>query len=210
MPGDVVAFSGPTAVGKNRILDRFWATKDSAKRVAHTTRQPRVGEVNGDNYHFVTREEFEVLIAQGEFLEHAEVYGNLYGTTRLGLSEVVASGKNVFFDLDIQGARQLKAKMPEVISIFVLPPSIAELERRLRDRKTEDEETILLRLKKVEGEIRQAPRFDYFVVNDDLDKVVHEIQVLLGILCLGKRPPPERFRNTDHIEKLLLELVASQ
>lgn len=207
MPGDVVTFSGPTAVGKNTILDRFWAMEDSARRVAHTTRQPRAGEVNGVHYHFVSREEFEVLIARGEFLEYAEVHGNLYGTSKRGLAEVLNSGKNVFFDLDILGARQLKTKMPEVISIFVLPPSIAELKRRLRGRKTEEEKVMTLRLKRAEEEIRQVMEFDYFVVNDEVDKAVLEVQVLLGILCIGKSPPPERFRNTGHVDKLLVEMM---
>ncbi len=208
MPGDVVTFSGPTAVGKNTILDKFWSLKSVVKRVAHTTRKPRDGEIHGVHYNFVSREEFFNRVSRGEFLEHAEVHGNLYGTTRLGLVEAVSSGRDVFFDLDIQGARQLKAKMPEVVSIFVLPPSFAELKRRLDGRKTEDEETKILRLRNAGEELRQAFDFDYFVVNDEVNKAVFEVQVLLGILCLGKIPPPERFRNIDHVYRLLIEMTA--
>lgn len=208
MPGEVVTFSGPTAVGKNTILDKFWAMKDVVKRVAYTTRPPRAQELNGVHYHFVTPEEFLNRIARGEFLEYAEVHGNLYGTTRQGLQEVVNSGKSIFFDLDIQGAGQLKAKMPEIITIFVLPPSFVELKRRLDARGSgEDESTKLRRLKRAEEEIRQSSEFDYFVVNDEVDRAVLQVQQLLGILSLGKMPPREKYRDITLIDQLLNEIV---
>lgn len=207
MPGEVVTFSGPTAVGKNTILEKLWVMKDVVKRVAHTTRQPRVGEVNGVHYHFVSREEFLSRAIKGEFLEFAEVHGNLYGTTKFGLDDALNSGKNVFFDLDIQGASQLKAKMPEVITIFVLPPSLEELKRRLEARGSgENESTKLRRLKRAEEEIRQAHEFDYLVVNDEVDRVVLQVQKLLGIISLGKTPPMETYRNLGLIDSLLRAL----
>jgi guanylate kinase len=213
MPSLAVTLSGPSAVGKNTILERFWRLKDRVtKRVAHTTRPPRDGEVHGVHYHFVSREEFLSRVARGEFLEWAQVYGkDFYGTTRLSLVEAQATGKDVFFDLDVQGARQIKAQMPEVISIGILPPTIAELRRRLDERNSgEDEETKLRRLKTAEDEIRQAPGvFDYFVVNDDVEGAVLRIQQLLGLISLGKRPPVERFRDMGHIERLLLEVVST-
>ncbi len=208
-----VALSGPSAVGKNTILERFWCLKDRVtKRVAHTTRKPRNGEEHGKHYHFVSREEFLSRVARGEFLEWAQVYGkDFYGTTRLSITEALATGMDVIFDLDIQGARQIKAQMPEVISIGVLPPTMAELRRRLDARNSgEDEETKLRRLKTAEDELRQAPDvFDYFVVNDDVERAVLRIQQLLGIISLGKRPPVERYRDMGHIERLLLEVVAT-
>lgn len=210
MSGLAVMLSGPTAVGKNTILEHFWCNKERVtKRVAHTTRLPRVGEKHGVHYYFVSREEFRGMVIRGEFLEHAEVHGHLYGTTRFGVIEAMKSGKDVFFDLDIQGARQIKTQMPEAISIGILPPTFAELRRRLDARKSgESEETKLRRLKTAEDEIRQASNvFDYFVVNDKIEDVVLKIQVLLGHISLGQTPPQEKFRNIAHVESLLREIV---
>jgi len=200
----LVLIVGPTAVGKNTVVDEILRiSKKCHRRVACTTRRPRIGEVDGQHYHFLTRVDFKIKIRNGEFVEWAEVHGNLYGTLKQELDSALRAGDDVIFDLDFQGARQIKAKMPEAITIFFLPPTFEDLARRLDARKSgESEETKLRRLITAREEIRQAETFDYFLVNDKLDQVVLEIQKLIGILSLGKIPPANRFRNTEFLNRL--------
>src|SRR4051794_31210440 len=136
--------------------------------VSYTTRRPRGLEVDGQNYHFVSREAFQEMLANDEFLESAEVFGNCYGTHRGILEQAQAAGKDLVLDIDVQGARQLKAKIPAAVSVFILPPSRVVLEQRLRLRSEDREEVIARRLKDAAEEIRRYEDYDYVLINRDL------------------------------------------
>jgi len=151
------------------ILDNCWFS------VSATTRSPRPGEEDGVHYHFISKEMFREWIGNGEFLEYAEYVGNYYGTPLTPIREHVERGCNVFLDIEVQGSEQVCRKMPEAVSIFIVPPSIEALAERLRGRQTEPEEKIAERLRRAEEEIALAPQYDYTVVNDDLDTAVAEV-----------------------------------
>lgn len=167
----LLILSSPSGAGKTtlqkHLLDEIPGLTFS---VSHTTRAPRPGEEDGSAYHFVERETFERMRDEGAFIEWAEVHGNLYGTSASELARAVNEGRaGIVFDIDYQGARQIKAKRPDAVSIFVLPPSIEELEKRLRARRTDADEVIERRLRKATEEIEHYGFFEYLVVNDDLE-----------------------------------------
>ena len=168
----LLILSSPSGAGKTTLTHRLLARiPDLTFSVSHTTRKPRPKEIDGEDYHFVERAEFESMIAKGVFAEWAEVHGNLYGTSLAEIERAHSTGKRgIVFDVDYQGARQIKAKRRDAIGVFVLPPSLDELERRLRGRATDDEATIRRRFDKALVEIEHYPFFDYVIVNDDLDR----------------------------------------
>ena len=147
--------------------------------VSATTRQPRPGEENGVHYHFLTLEQFREWIAQDEFLEHAEFVGNCYGTPKKYVYEAMDRGQDVILDIEVQGAMQVAEKMPEVVRIFVAPPSWAELERRLTERGTDTPEKIQGRLARAKEEVKLAGTYDYFVINDSVENAVHELDAIM-------------------------------
>ena len=155
-----------------RLLDRY---PDMAQSVSVTTRAPRAGEVDGRDYHFVSVDEFRAMEARGAFAEWAEVHGHLYGTSLEKMVEARARLRGMVFVIDTQGARQLKARVPEAVGVFVLPPSLTELERRLRGRGTDSEETIARRMRNALGELTHYGLFDYVVLNDGLDEASEEL-----------------------------------
>ena len=177
--GLLIIFSGPSGVGKGTI--RKHIVKDRSLNLAYsismTTRAPRNKEVDGVDYYFVSREEFQRNIDNDNFLEHAEFVGNCYGTPKSYVEELRNSGKNVFLEIEINGASQVlsKVKDPGVVSIFLLPPSIEALETRIRRRKTESEELIQARLNKGRSEMTQATNYQYVVVNDKIKRAAKEI-----------------------------------
>ena len=174
--GKLVLYSGSSGVGKGTILEKLRELDDNIwVSVSNTTRQPRKGEQDGVHYHFVTREAFEELIRQDGFLEYAEYCGNYYGTPLAQLREKIAEGKTVFLEIEVEGALQVMKKYPEVLSIFIVPPSFEVLEKRLRNRGTEDEATIEKRLEKAKEEIGCRGRYRYNVINNDLDTAVREV-----------------------------------
>jgi guanylate kinase len=183
----------PSGAGKTTLTRRLLAELPGLTfSVSHTTRRARATEVHGKDYHFVGRDEFEAMVARGEFAEWAEVHGNLYGTSSAEIERARREGKRgVVFDVDYQGARQIKAKHKEAVGVFILPPSLAELERRLRGRASEDEETIRRRFAKALVEIEHYPLLDYLIVNDDLHRAGGD---LLGVvraeLCRRWRVAP--------------------
>jgi guanylate kinase len=159
--------AGKTTLTRELLRTFSWLTFS----VSCTTRKPRAAEVDGRDYFFIDRAEFERRVAEGKFIEWAEVHGNLYGTSIAELSRARAEGKmGVVFDVDYQGARQIKAQLRNVLGVFILPPSMDELARRLRGRATDDEPTIQRRFEKAKREIENYPLFDYIIVNDDLEK----------------------------------------
>ena len=174
--GKLVLYSGSSGVGKGTILNRLRELDDNIwVSVSNTTRAPREGEVDGVHYNFVTRDEFEELIANDGYLEYAKYCGNYYGTPLAQLNEKLAEGKTVFLEIEVEGALQVMKKCPGVLSIFIVPPSFEALERRLRSRGTEDEETIEKRLEKAKEEIGCRDRYQYNVINNDLDTAVREV-----------------------------------
>ncbi|MBI4220108.1 MAG: guanylate kinase [Chloroflexi bacterium] len=193
----LVVVSGPSGVGKDTLLERL-ATRNHGMRfhfvVTATTRPPRPGELEGINHHFVDRREFERMIAAGELLEWAEVYGNYYGVPRRQVREALAAGKHVLCRVDVQGARRLRAVAPEGVFVFVLPPSLDVLEMRLKARGKDSPASIQTRLAAATGEIEESRVFDYRIVNHEgvLDGAVDE---LVGIIQKeASRVPPRAIR----------------
>lgn len=178
--GQLIVFSGPSGVGKGTILARYMAGRqDICYSVSATTRQPRPGEVDGQQYFFLSREEFEGLIENGQMLEHAQYSGNYYGTPRRFVEEKLGAGVDVVLEIEVQGAAKVKAACPEALLIFVLPPSYAELRSRLTGRGTEDAATVQRRLDAALGEMCQADQYDYVIVNDDLDRAVEDLAAVV-------------------------------
>jgi guanylate kinase len=187
----VVVFSGPSGSGKTTIVERLLveAPMTLVKSVSATTRPPRTGERHGEAYYFLSPQEFALRRAAGEFLETAEVYDGLwYGTLKSEVERARQAGGWSFLEIDVQGALHVRELYPDAISIFLLPPSMAICEQRLRDRGTETEEIIQRRLKKVAHELSFAPQYQHRVVNDELDRAVTEI---LEILKTHQRTAPQ-------------------
>lgn len=183
--GRLFVISGPSGVGKGTITTEVLKRIPSLKKaVTYTTRTPRPGEVAGKDYHFVNRDEFERLKCQGEFLEWAEVYGNFYGSPKREVERLLSEGFDVVLVLDVQGALSVKAQYPDSVLVFLKPPSLEELRRRLEERGTEPPEVIERRMLKASWEMQQAGKFDHIVVNDELDKAVDEI---IRIICQPER-----------------------
>ncbi|WP_456392827.1 guanylate kinase [Nitratifractor sp.] len=172
MSGAILILSGPSGAGKSTIIQRAEPRiGDFYFSISTTTRPPREGERDGVDYYFVSREEFEREIAAGEFLEYAQVHGNYYGTSLRPVREALKEGKLVIFDIDVQGHRLARAKMGDLItSAFITPPSLAELERRLSARSTDDPETIRRRLENAREEIQALEEYDFLIVNDELEQ----------------------------------------
>lgn len=177
---NLIIFTGPSGVGKGTIVKKlFQDLPDVEFSVSCTTRAQRPGEVEGKNYFFKTREEFEAMISAGELLEWAEFVGNYYGTPRKFVDQTLAQGKDVFLEIEVQGALQVMAKCPEALSIFLVPPKFEDLEERLRKRGTEPEEILQQRLKKAKEEMSYIDKFRYVVTNDNLDEAVQTIRALI-------------------------------
>jgi guanylate kinase len=178
MERKLFVISGCSGVGKGTVLKEFMKrnSEDFMLSVSCTTRKPRTGEVDGVNYFFLTKEEFQDCIDKDKFLEHAEFAGNFYGTKKKFIHQKFEEGMNIILEIETQGALQVKQKMPEAILIFIAPPSFEELEHRLRGRNTESEEAIQKRLHEVKIEFERSKHYDYVVVNDDLERAVSEIE----------------------------------
>lgn len=187
--GLLFVVSAPAGCGKDTILEQVLAKEDNVGySVSATTRAPRPGEVDGTHYFFITRERFEKMIANGEVLEYTEYCGNYYGTPRKGVEAMLAEGKDVVLKIEIEGAMNIKKLFPDCCLVFILPPSMRELERRLRKRGTEDEPTIMRRIAQAKNELDAAADYDYFVVNDDLEDAVNDlIAVIRGEKCRKER-----------------------
>lgn len=178
--GILFVISAPSGGGKSTVL-RAVLKADStlSYSVSATTRAPRTGEVDGEDYYFHTEEEFERLIAEDAFIEYAKVHGHYYGTLREEVARKLADRKDVILDIDVQGSLELKEERPDTVTIFILPPSIATLEKRLRSRGLDNEETMRLRLENARNEIRFAQRYDYVMVNEDLGRTIETIRNII-------------------------------
>lgn len=185
----MLVVSSPSGAGKTTLCGRLRAEFPELRfSVSHTTRRPRRNETDGREYRFVDTPGFERMIEAGAFAEWARVHGNLYGTSLEEIARARASSRGVLFDLDFQGARQLKASLPSTVGVFILPPSLTELERRLRGRGTEDAATVSRRLAAARMEIEHYAIFDYVIMNDDLDRAYGDLRsVVLAERCRTAR-----------------------
>jgi guanylate kinase len=186
--GILIVLSAPSGCGKTTILRQVMADLPGLSfSVSHTTRQPRPGEVNGRDYHFVSHEQFKAVRDQSGFLEWAEVHGNFYGTSRQEVESRLAAGADVILDIDVQGAEQVR-RNAQPVTVFIAPPSLAELERRLRGRGTENEESLHRRLTNAEKEMQVADAYTYLIVNDRLEQAVLELKsVIIAERCRRRR-----------------------
>lgn len=178
--GQLIVLSGPSGVGKSTVIAELFSQRSNIYfSVSYTTRQPRVGEQDGVNYNFVSREEFERMIANDELLEYAEYVDNYYGTSIKLIREKLDAGIDVLLDIEVQGAAKVRARCPDALFIFIIPPSFEELSRRLHRRNTDSEDVIAGRLAKARQEFREIPKYDYLVINDKVANAVHEIEAIL-------------------------------
>ncbi|TNC71951.1 guanylate kinase [Rubellimicrobium roseum] len=208
--GLLVILSSPSGAGKTTIARRLLAADPAIRfSVSATTRAPRPGEVDGREYHFVTRPAFEAMVERGELLEHAEVFGNLYGSPRLPIELAMADGRDTLFDIDWQGGQQIRnsALGREVVSIFILPPSMAELERRLRGRGQDSEEVIAGRMARSMAEVSHWAEYDYVLVNRDVDETEARVRHIVEVERLRRERQP--WLN-DFVRSLSREFEAAQ
>jgi len=180
MSGTLYIVAAPSGAGKSSLVNALLEREPGiALSISHTTRPPRPADVDGQHYHFVNRGVFERLIHEKAFLEHAEVFGNLYGTSRAAVEPQLAEGRDVLLEIDWQGARQVRAVRPDCVSVFILPPSREELERRLRTRAADSVATIARRLAESREEIAHAGDFDYVVVNDQFGDALADLRAIV-------------------------------
>ena len=201
--GTLFVVAAPSGAGKSTLVNALLEREPGISlSISHTTRPPRPGETYGRHYYFVERAEFERQIADGVFLEHAEVHGNLYGTSHTTVQELLAQGRDVLLEIDWQGAQQIRASKPDCVSVFILPSSRAELERRLRGRGSDAPEVIDRRLRNSRGEIAHAHEFDFILVNDAFDEALADLQAIVRTVRLRSTLQWQRH------EALIAELLA--
>ncbi len=180
MTGQIFVFSAPSGTGKSTIAEALMERVEAlAYSISHTSRRPRGSEQDGVDYHFVTRSTFKEMIEQNAFLEWAEVYGHLYGTSLAAINAQISAGFDILMDVDVQGGRNVKKQFPESVLIFLLPPSLETLEDRLTTRGTDDPSVVRKRMAQVSKEIKSCSWYDYIVINDDLEKAIHEAQCVI-------------------------------
>lgn len=189
--GRLIVFSAPSGCGKGTMLAEILKSGDFWLSVSATTRKPREGEVDGVNYHFLTDEKFEDMIKNDQFLEHAGYCGHYYGTPLKDVEEHLEKGVNVILEIEVQGAMNVMAKRPDALSIFVLPPSVNELRRRLKKRGTETDEVIEERVAQASAEIALAEKYDYVIMNDGLEEAVEDFMNVVKV---------EKFRSVYQSE----------
>jgi len=186
--GTLYVISAPSGAGKTSLVSGM--LQEDARlgvSISHTTRPMREGEQNGVNYHFVSRNEFEAMVARGDFLEHADVFGNYYGTSQVWVRETLAKGQDVILEIDWQGAEQVRRLIPECVGVFIVPPSAEILRERLVGRGTDAPEVIERRLREAEEECSHAVEFDYLVVNDEFDQALTELLCIVRSQRLSMR-----------------------
>lgn len=178
--GKLFIISAPSGAGKTTLARALVNSLiDTVLSVSHTTRPRRAGEVDGVDYHFIEMGQFQTMVDGEEFLEHATVFNNCYGTSLASVEQQLSQGNNVLLDIDWQGARAVRRKLPDVRSIFILPPSLQELERRLRDRGQDSDEVIADRMREASEEMRHYDEYEYLVVNDDLDQALADLTAIV-------------------------------
>ena len=205
--GLLIVLSGPSGSGKNTVCDMAKEVMPNIwESVSMTSRKPRKGEVDGKDYYFVSEEEFEKNIEDGKMLEHAKFAGNYYGTPRESVQKQLDAGRDVLLVIEIQGALQIKEKIPQALFVFLLPPSMKELKRRLRMRKTETEEKLMERFETAYKEINELPKYNYVIVNDKADEAARKLEAIINAEKCRVDRIEEVFLDTDE-ERLHEELV---
>lgn len=195
-PGSLFVVSAPSGAGKTTLVGHLLAADDQiSASVSYTTRGPRPGEADGVAYHFVNVATFKTMSEHGDFLESAEVHGNLYGTSGAWLQEQMRLGRDVLLEIDWQGARQVRRAFPAAVTIFIMPPSIEELERRLRGRGSDDEAVVQMRINGALDEIRHVDEFDFVIINNDLD--VARSDMLAAVRASRLRFSRQRAKNPE-------------
>lgn len=201
MSGNLFIVSAPSGAGKTSLVNGLLAqNKQIDLSISYTTRDPRPGEVDGEDYHFVTREKFMQMAQHGDFLESAEVYGNLYGTSQSWISQENAKGHDILLEIDWQGAAQVRNKFPDSIGIFILPPSLEALEARLTGRKQDSAEIITKRLQAAREDISHVAEFDYVIINDKLDVALQQLNSV--VIAAGLRRNRQITRQANLINQL--------
>lgn len=192
--GTLYVISAPSGAGKTSLVAGMLERDGKlGVSVSHTTRPMRTGEQDGINYHFISRDEFEAMIARGDFLEHADVFGNYYGTSQVWVQQTLARGQDVILEIDWQGAEQIRRLMPGCVSIFIVPPSPEALRERLSGRGTDSPEVVVRRLKEASDECSHALEFDYLVVNDDFQTALDDL--LSIVRCQRLRMQVQQVRH---------------
>jgi guanylate kinase len=201
MSGNLFIVSAPSGAGKTSLVRSLLASNQQVDiSVSYTTRMPRPGEVDGEDYHFVSRETFLSMAKHGDFLESAEVYGNLYGTSQSWIEAEIVSGRDILLEIDWQGAAQVRRAFPDCISIFILPPSLQALEDRLRARGQDDVNVIARRLHAAKEDIAHVVEFDYVIINDKLDVALQEFNAI--VVAAGLRRDRQLSRQQTLINQL--------
>lgn len=188
MSGLLFIITAPSGAGKSSLIDALLKNDPHLRlSVSYTTRAPRPGEVNGREYHFVDEKTFLAMLERSEFLESAEVHGNRYGTSQAVIREALARGQDLLLEIDWQGAQQVRRLYPACVGVFILPPSVAELERRMRARGQDSDEVIRRRMSSAEEEISHAPEFNYAIINKDFDEAKRDLQAIIRVERLKPR-----------------------
>jgi len=196
MSGSLFIVAAPSGSGKSTLVNALLAKEPGISlSISYTSRGPRPGEEDGQHYHFVTRETFEQMANDGDFFEYAIVHGDLKGTARQSVEPLLSAGKDVLLEIDYQGAQRVRAQVPSAVSIFILPPSRVELERRLRTRAKDTEATILRRLADSRKEIAHAWEFDYVIVNEDFETALDHLGTIVRATRLHRRVQQQRLRG---------------
>lgn len=199
--GILFVLSGPSGVGKGTVRKRLFEEEtDLQYSISMTTRDMRPGEKEGVDYFYRTKEEFEEMISSGELLEYAKYVDNYYGTPRAFVEKMLAQGKDVFLEIEVQGALQVKRNFPEGVFIFLFPPSLEELKNRIVNRGTETEELVINRLKEARNEIEMMHFYDYVVVNDDVDKAVERIKAIIQSEHLRRERVEQQYKKILEVE----------
>lgn len=202
LSGNLFIISAPSGAGKSTLIQALLKKHaDMQLSVSHTTRAPRAGEQNGVHYHFTTVEDFKTRIANNEFLEWAEVFGNYYGTSRQAIYQQLSQGIDVFLDIDWQGARQIRAQEAGTVGIFILPPSLTELEQRLNQRGTDSAEVIAGRMAKAQDEMSHADEYDYLIINDVISEALQQMEHI--VLSQRNSLASQQHRHRTLLDQLL-------
>lgn len=204
MIGTLFIFSAPSGAGKTSLVTALLkSTPHIGVSVSHTTRKPRPGEVDGVAYHFVSVDEFQTMVGESAFLEHAQVFDNFYGTSQRWVESELAAGRDVILEIDWQGAQQVRRLMPDAVSVFIAPPSIEALRQRLQGRGQDDESTIERRMRDARSEMSHYGEYDYLIINDNFDNTLLELQSI--VIARRHRLQAQQVRHADTLAGLLAE-----
>ncbi len=194
--GTLFVVSAPSGAGKTSLVRALLDGHPNLRlSVSYTTRAPRAGEIDGEHYHFVSRETFDDMIKRNAFVEHAQVFDNAYGTAHEALRQALDAGQDLLLEIDWQGARQVRKHVPEAVSVFIIPPSLTELEHRLRSRGQDTEETICRRMAEARSELSHYGEYDYLIVNDRFEAALAELRALVCVFSLRRQSQQQKLSS---------------